>query len=156
MNRFCEPTEPLIYRNAGRAASTNNHLPLRTTEKAPSDDSNRVQAQASETGLTKLARERNMTRERLALSIAFSVVATTALPIASAEAHGWQLYAPYASQTYFAYPPIYRSHFIYHPSVVPAPVPAGYGPFNGKVGYYGSGTFSNGRRIPGTNYNPNQ
>src|SRR5262245_4770006 len=68
------------------------------------------------------------TRERRTLSIAFAIAATTALPIASAEAHGWQIYAPYAPQGYDAYAP----HFAHHPLARSVPVFGGLTYFNAR------------------------
>ena len=50
-----------------------------------------------------------------------------------------------------------------HAYAYPSPYAYAYQPFFGayrayynSTGYFGSGTFSDGRRVPGTNYNPNQ
>ena len=67
---------------------------------------------------------------------------------------------PYAYRSYYGYQPFYA----YRPYVRAAYASlygAGYDtysyyPYSARTGYFGSGTFSDGRRVPGTNYNPNQ
>ena len=65
---------------------------------------------------------------------------------------------PYAYRAYYGYQPYYA----YRPLVRAAYAAAPYGIYSAYnyyptwTGYYGSGTFSDGRRVPSTNYNPNQ
>jgi hypothetical protein len=85
-------------------------------------------------------------------------------------------YRPYAANFTYRPPYAYRSYYGNQPLYAYRPyVPAAYAatPLYGAgyntysyypsssyypswTGYYGSGTFSDGRRVPGTNYNPNQ
>jgi hypothetical protein len=92
----------------------------------------------------------------------------------SRGSYGWRphafAYRPYAANFTYRPPYAYRSYYSYHPfeayrpyfGATYAAAQLYYGGYNTYsyhplfTGYYGSGTFSDGRRIPGTNYNPNQ
>lgn len=100
------------------------------------------------------------------LATILGVAGVIALSAGTAEARGGQRAAtvergamaggPYAYQPY-AYQP--SDSFAYQPSrpdVFQPSLRDSYGYIDGGVGYSGSGTFSDGRSVPGTNYNPNQ
>jgi hypothetical protein len=88
--------------------------------------------------------EMKMMNRKWKVATILGVVGAIALSAASAEArvvhHRAPVYGTAASDAY-AYAP---SH------------PNAYGRVNDGVGYSGSGTFSDGREVPGTNWNPNQ
>jgi hypothetical protein len=99
---------------------------------------------------------------KLKLATVLGIVGAIALSAASAEARNGRHAAsardaivsdPYAYQPIggaFAYqPPSYPG--AYQPSARNA-----YGFIDDGVGYSGTGTFSDGREVPGTNWNPNQ
>jgi hypothetical protein len=94
------------------------------------------------------------------LATVLGVASAIALSAVSAEARDARKVAPsrgaIASDPY-AYQPTYP--FAYLPSEPHAYQPSirdAYGYVDDGVGYNGSGTFSDGRRVPGTNWNPNQ
>jgi hypothetical protein len=73
---------------------------------------------------------------------------------------------PYAYRSYYGDQPLYAYRPYFRAAYAAAPLyGAGYETYSyypsssyypSWTGYYGSGTFSDGRRVPGTNYNPNQ
>jgi len=73
---------------------------------------------------------------------------------------------PYAYRSYYGDQPLYAYRPYVRAAYAAAPLyGAGYDTYSyypspsyypSWTGYYGSGTFSDGRRVPGTNYNPNQ
>lgn len=79
-------------------------------------------------------------------------------------------YRPYAANFTYRRPYTYRAYYGYQPYYAYRPylrgayarAPWSYGIYNTYnyvptwTGYFGSGTFSDGRRVPSTNYNPNQ
>jgi hypothetical protein len=77
----------------------------------------------------------------------------------SAEARGgyFAVGGPYAYQPHYAFPPV-RHYYAYqaYGAHVPFYGEPGFYYSRASTGYFGSGTFSNGRRVPSTNYNPNQ
>ena len=94
------------------------------------------------------------------LGAVLGVAGAIALSAVSAEARDARRAAPargaVASDAY-AYQPTYP--FAYSPSGPRAYQPSvrdAYGYIDDGLGYDGSGTFSDGRRVPGTNWNPNQ
>jgi hypothetical protein len=104
--------------------------------------------------------EEEMISNRWKLASVLGVAGAIALSAASAEARDARKTAPVrgavASDAYayrWTYP------FAYSPSDPYAYQPAtrdAYGYIDNGVGYGGSGTFSDGRQVPGTNWNPNQ
>jgi hypothetical protein len=99
----------------------------------------------------------SMTRVATILGVA----AVVALSAASAQARDGQHRAaaargavvvqPYAYQPFDAYAYQPPGPQVYRPSVRDA-----HGYIDRGVGYSGTGTFSDGRNVPGTNWNPNQ
>lgn len=78
------------------------------------------------------------------LVTALGVAGALALSIASAEARPMH-------QAAHVHRAVAHDAYVYHPQVRNA-----YGWMNDGVGYDGTGTFSDGRRVPGTNWNPNE
>jgi hypothetical protein len=118
-------------------------------------------------------RRRRMIGNKLKLATVLGIAAAIALSAASAEARGRNNAAsargavvgdPYAYQPSgqpsgpYAYEP--SGPFAYEPPSYPgAYQPSNrnaYGYIDDEAGYSGTGTFSDGRRVPGTNWNPNQ
>lgn len=66
----------------------------------------------------------------------------------ASEPYTWRSPGPYAYQPYASQP---FSPFVGEPTLRDA-----YGYVDGRVGTFGTGTFSDGRTVPGTNWNPNQ
>lgn len=84
------------------------------------------------------------------------VTAATVLSTVAAEARGLYPSARYSARGAYAQAPLFapygvRGAYALAPGAFVAPY-AG----NPGVGYFGTGTFSDGRRVPGTNWNPNQ
>jgi hypothetical protein len=120
----------------------------------------------------------SMTQEadmsRIKRTLLAALAGAGAIALATESAHAWGRYTyggpyafayrPYAANFTYRPPYAYRAYYGYRPYLRPAyafaPLPyAAYGTYNyhpSFTGYYGSGTFSDGRRVPGTNYNPNQ
>ena len=119
-----------------------------------------------------------MSSTRRKFIAALAVAGATALSADTAEAWGGSYYRgaygyrpsfafayrPYAANFTYRPPYAYRSYYGYQPSYAYRPaafayMPRYYGAYNyyrTGTGYFGSGTFSDGRRVPGTNWNPNQ
>jgi hypothetical protein len=133
---------------------------------------------------TSMTQETDMSSTRQGLIAVFAIASAATLSTDPAEA--WDGYYasyyggpfayrplyPFAYQPYganFTYRPpyAYRSYYgflpahTYRPYMAYAYTPLDHGAYStfyypASTGYFGSGTFSDGRRIPGTNYNPNQ
>jgi hypothetical protein len=132
-----------------------------------------------------MTQETNMSNIRHALIMGLATAGAVALATETAHAWGGAYYGrsyglrpyafayrPYAANFTYRPPYAYRSYYGYQPFYAYRPYVraayafaplygAGYDtysyyPFAASTGYYGSGTFSDGRRVPGTNYNPNQ
>ena len=94
------------------------------------------------------------------LASVLGVAGAIALSAVSAEARDARKTAPARGATAsdpYAYQPTYpfanspSNSYAYQPATRDA-----YGYIDDGVGYGGSGTFSDGRQVPGTNWNPNQ
>jgi hypothetical protein len=118
-----------------------------------------------------------MISNTLKLAAAVGVAAAMVFSAASAEARSARrdhaVRGPVASDTYVYgpasapddlpfgpyYGPQAASPFAYAPADAFGYAPSfgnAYGSLDDGVGYSGSGTFSDGREVPGTNWNPNQ
>lgn len=110
-----------------------------------------------------------MIGSKLKLATVLGIAGAIALSAASAEARSGRYAAfardavmgdPYAYQPSgpFAYQP--SGPFAYQPLSYPGAYQPSYrnayGYIDDGVGYSGTGTFSDGREVPGTNWNPNQ
>ncbi|MDQ8726247.1 hypothetical protein [Bradyrhizobium sp. LHD-71] len=106
---------------------------------------------------------------RWKLATALGVAGAVILSIASADArsgrHPMNAYGADQAPVYgggpYAYQPDGAGPYVYRPNGGPYAYQPSFGDsYNSSsspsTGYFGSGTFSDGRRVPGTNFNPNQ
>jgi hypothetical protein len=96
---------------------------------------------------------RSQRRVTLCALAAIAAFASVSAEAAGGYGYGYGRYAaaPFAYMPYGAAQPFYRPAYAF------APFAGAYAAYpQAFTGYYGSGTFSDGRRVPGTNYNPNQ
>jgi len=97
------------------------------------------------------------------------LISAGSIALATETAHAWggyyggrpYAYRPYAANfafrpPFYAYRPYVRAAYAFAPLYGAGYRAYAYYPYGASTGYYGSGTFSDGRRVPGTNYNPNQ
>jgi hypothetical protein len=98
---------------------------------------------------------RSQRRTTLCALVAAATFASVSADAAGGYGYGYGRYPMAASP--FAYVPYGAVQPYYRPAYGFMPFASGYAAYpQAFTGYYGSGTFSDGRRIPGTNYNPNQ